>query len=219
VIRPAAVTDVTCSGATTADMTRPQRVTGGANPPQLRAVRSPDSLVTLTIGGNDIGFASIIETCASLSFSDPFGAPCEAHYTAGGTDQLAQAVKRTAPKVDATLRAIRARAPHARILLVGYPDILPNTGEGCWPAVPFAYGDVPYLRGVEKELDQMLAAAAASNGAAYVDTYSDSIGHDVCKPPKTRWVEGATPTSPAAPFHPNRMGELEMADQVLAALR
>jgi lysophospholipase L1-like esterase len=84
--------------------------------------------------------------------------------------------------------------------------------------VPIAHGDVPYLRGVELELNQMLADEAAANGAAYVNTYTDSIGHDVCQAPGVRWVEGLAPTSPAAPFHPNALGEQAMARQVLGAL-
>ena len=124
----------------------------------------------------------------------------------------------TATKVDADLRDIHADAPHARVLLFGYPAILPNTGTGCWPLVPVAFGDVPYLRGVEKELNAMLATVAAANGASYVNTYRPSIGHDACSSAGTRWVEGLVPTSPAAPFHPNARGERGMARQVLTAL-
>lgn len=58
------------------------------------------------------------------------------------------------------LQGIQTRAPDARVLLVGYPDILPVTGHGCWPLVPFAFGDVPYLRGIEVDLNQMLARTA-----------------------------------------------------------
>ncbi len=101
------------------------------------------------------------------------------------------------------------------MLLVGYPAILPNSGDGCWPVVPIAYGDVPYLRGVEKELNAMLATEAAANKATFVDTYTASIGHDACESPGAKWVEGLVPTSPAAPFHPNARGERGMATQVL----
>jgi hypothetical protein len=85
--------------------------------------------------------------------------------------------------------------------------------------VPFAFGDVPYLRGIEIDANQMLARTAAANGAAYVDTYSATIGHDACSGESQRDVEGLIPASPAYPFHPNRRGQLVMARQVLAALR
>ena len=153
-----------------------------------------------------------------LSFTNPFGAPCKGHYTSGGTDRLARAVAQTGPKVAAVLRKIHQRAPSARVLLVGYPVILPSTGNGCWPLVPFAFGDVPYLRGIELKLNHLLASEAAAHGATYVDTYTDSIGHDMCQPPGTKWVEGIVPTSPAAPVHPNALEEKAMARQVLAVL-
>jgi len=214
----ASFNDVSCRGATTANMTHAQSVPLGTNPPEDSALSASTTLVTLQIGGNDIGFISIIEHCATLSLTDPFGSPCKDHYTSGGTDQLRAAISAAAPKVAADLRGIHADAPNARVLLVGYPVILPNSGGGCWPLVPIAYGDVPYLRGVEKALNSMLAAEAAANNATFVDTYTASIGHDACQAPGTKWVEGLIPTSLAAPFHPNRLGEQEMAQQVLAAL-
>jgi len=211
--------DATCTSATTTSMTQPEPVPHGTNPPQFNALAVGDSVVTLTIGGDDMGFASVLQTCAALSLTDLFGDPCQRHYTAGGTDRLAAAIEATAPKVAAVLRGIHARAARARILLVGYPDILPSQGDGCWPEVPFAFGDVPYLRGVEVGLNQMLASTAAANGATFVDTYTATIGHDACQSPAVKDVEGLIPTSLAYPFHPNRRGEQVIAARVLAALR
>ena len=83
--------------------------------------------------------------------------------------------------------------------------------------MPIAHGDVSYLRGIELRLKKMLATEAAANGATYVDTYTASTGHDACQPAGRKWVEGLVPTSPAAPFHPNALGEKGMAGQVIAA--
>jgi lysophospholipase L1-like esterase len=214
----ASFTDVSCQGADTSNMTHSESVPLGSNPPQDNALSSSTTLVTLQIGGNDINFSNIIINCTTLSITDPFGAPCKKHYTTGGKDRLKEAIEATAPKVAADLRGIHADAPNARVLLVGYPVILPNSGDGCWPVVPIAFGDVPYLRGVEQELNAMLATEAAANNATFVDTYTASIGHDACQAPGVKWVEGLIPTSPAAPFHPNALGEKSMAKQVLAAL-
>ncbi|HZU54297.1 MAG TPA: SGNH/GDSL hydrolase family protein [Actinocrinis sp.] len=211
--------DVSCGAATTDDMTQSQ-ADGPivVNGPQLDAVTSDDGLVTLGIGGNDIGFISIIATCAGESLTNPFGSPCTAHYTAGGTDQLAAAIDATAPKVGAVLQAIHQRAPYAKVLVVGYPDILPEYSNGCWPLEPIAYGDVSYLRSTEKRLNSMLAEEAAANNAQYVDTYTSTIGHDVCQAPGTKWIEGLVPLAPAAPFHPNAQGEAAMARALEADL-
>jgi lysophospholipase L1-like esterase len=210
--------DATCTGATTASMTQSESVALGTNQPQFDALAADDSVVTLTIGGDDIGFLGILETCAKLSLTDVSGNPCQRHYQAGGTDQLVAAINAAAPEVAAVLQEIKARAPDARVLLVGYPDILPTTGDGCYPLVPFAHGDVPYLRGIEVDLNQMLAAAAAANGVTFVDTYQATIGHDACTGASTKDVESLVPTSLAYPFHPNQRGEQVMAEQVVAAL-
>jgi hypothetical protein len=217
-LRIARYVDATCTGASTKSMTEPEPVALGTNAPQFGSLASGDSVVTLTIGGDDIGFLGILETCAKLSLTGLFGDPCERHYTAGGTDHLMAAINATAPKVAAVLRGVHARAPHARVLLVGYPDILPSTGHGCWPEVPFAFGDVPYLRGLEIDFNLMLASVAVANGATFVDTYQATIGHDACQRPGVKDIEGLIPTSLAYPFHPNARGERVIAGQVLAAL-
>ncbi|KOV65477.1 SGNH/GDSL hydrolase family protein [Streptomyces sp. MMG1121] len=211
---PRAFTDVSCAGATTAEMWQAQ----GTNKPQLDAVGRDTDLVTVQIGGNDVGFGPIIGTCARLAAQDPTGNPCERSYQTAGHDQLALAVARTAPKVDRVLRAVRARAPHARVVVVGYPDLLPDDGTGCFPQVPFAQGDFPYLRDTEKRLNLMLRLVAAVNRAEYVDTYGPTVGHDMCKSPADRWIEPLQPASPAAPAHPNARGEQAMARAVLDRL-
>jgi len=218
VIGASSFTDISCSGATTVNMTQPQPVTLGTNPPQLSALSASTTVVTLGIGGNDIGFSSIISTCTRMSVTDPLGDPCADHYTAGGTDQIAAAISATGPKVATVLTEIHADSPNARVFVVGYPDLLPNTGDGCFPIQPIAFGDVPFLRGEEKNLNHMLSNEAAANAAVYVDTYTPTIGHDSCTPPGTRWIEGEVPASLAAPWHPNALGEKAMATAVEKAI-
>ncbi|PZS23397.1 MAG: GDSL family lipase [Pseudonocardiales bacterium] len=204
-------TDVSCSGAKTVNMTAPQVVPLlGVNPPQFDALLPDTDLVTLTISGDDIGFTEIIFTCARLSVTDPFGNPCRREATAGGGDFYAQRIAAAAPKVARVLAGIHERSPRATVLLVGYLRILPPA-VGCYPVFPAARGDVPYLDGLEQQLNTMLADQAFSHGAAFVDSYQGSLGHDVCKLPGQKWVEGTAPTSPAAPVHPNAIGMQQVA--------
>jgi len=214
----ASLTNVACPSAGVADMTAAQRTGLGTNPPQLNALAPDDSLVVLTLGGDDIGFMNVLDECLELSFTDPWGSPCRAHYTSGGTDQLAALVKAEAPRITAVLSDIAARAPQARIVVVGYPDMFP-LGGGCWPAVPITDGDIGYLRGIELQLNAMLAADAEAAGATFVNTYTPTIGHDFCQPETIRDVEGLLPGSLALPFHPNARGQAAIAAAVLAALR
>jgi lysophospholipase L1-like esterase len=215
-----ALTDRSCSGATTADMTQPQLTSAGTNPPQESALASTDKVVTLGIGGNDIDFTGILENCAAVTPYGPtrVGWTCASHYTAGGTDHISAAIHALAPRVAAVLGDIHRLAPAALVFVVGYPAILPSHGTGCWPQMPFTYADVPYLRAKEVQLNSTLAQVAAVNGARYVDTYTGSTSHSACTPEGTRWIEPFVPASPAAPVHPNGAGEAAMAGFVTAAL-
>jgi hypothetical protein len=206
--------DVSCSGAKTTNMTAPQSTDAGTNPPQFNALTADTHVVSLQIGGNDIGFTEILENCATVN---PFGSPCRNKYTAGGVDQIHQRIVETAPKVAAAIQGIHQRSPGARVLVVNYAAILPATGSGCWPQVPFAFNDVPYLRAKEIELNSMLAQQASANGAQLVDDYTTSLGKDACKSASVRWVEPLVPANAAAPFHPNARGEAGVAVPVAAA--
>ncbi|MGH9011246.1 MAG: SGNH/GDSL hydrolase family protein [Acidimicrobiia bacterium] len=211
-------TDVSCGSATTAHMAEAQPLPDGLiNGPQLDALSPEVDLVTLGIGGNDIGFGEIIAACVARSVLLPVGAPCRQHYTRQG-DELGARIEATAPKLATVLAGIRERAPAARILVVGYPVILPAAGPGCWPLMPIAVGDVAWLRTVQGRLNAMLAEQAAAAGATFVDTYASSVGHDVCRLPGAKWVEGVVPTAPASPVHPNALGMANSAAQVLQAV-
>jgi lysophospholipase L1-like esterase len=209
--------DPSCSGAETEDMENPQNVDpDGPNPPQFDSLNDQTQIVTLQIGGNDIGFSEISGNCTSTTNE---GTPCQDRYVVNGRDEISERIKATAPLVDAVLDGIRARSPHARAFVVNYAAILPDEGPGCWPQIPITDGDVPYVRAKQKELNAMLAAQAAANRAKLIDWYTASIGHDACKPPVIRWVEPAVPVNAAAPLHPNLGGMIGASELLTAALR
>lgn len=212
-LRALAFTDAACGSAGVADLTRPQKTATGVNPPQLDALGPDDSLVMLTLGGDDFGFTRVLDACMGLSFRDPDGSPCQSRYQARLPGQIAA----EKPKMTAALSAIHRKAPRARVLLLGYPDLFPQR-DGCWPAVPFTTGDVAFLRSSEVMLNTMLADAATATGTTYVDTYGATIGHDMCQDSKVKDVEGLIPTSTAWSFHPNARGQAVMAARVLATL-
>lgn len=213
--------DVSCSGATTADMTVPQTTSLGTNPPQLNALSSSTSVVSLGIGGNDISFSEILANCIALTPWGPtkVGPNCKSYYDPGGHDLLAAEINAVAPKVGAVLTRVHHRSSGARVFVEGYPAILPSTGTGCWPQMPLTVTDVPYLRSVEVALNAMLAREAAANKATFVDTYGGSTAHSACTPETVRWVEPVIPSSLAYPVHPNAMGEAALAGFLIPAMR
>jgi len=224
------LTDVSCGGATTDHMTKPQQTADGTNPPQLEGVKPGTNVVTLGIGGNDIGFSEIVDNCTAATPNGPTASGeqyCKDHYVQNGQDELANRIDRTQPKVEAVLDAIHKKAPAAQVYVVDYPAVLPTkkvtpeTNLQCWPEMPVTYADIPYLRKTQERLNAMLASAAAESGASFVATYPNSVDHNACVEPetgRTRYIEPMVPTRPAAPVHPNAAGEEYMSDVVSAAI-
>lgn len=208
--------DPSCSGARTVHMTESQSVEFGSNPPQFNSLDAETKVVSISISGNDIGFSEVAQSCITLN---PFSHPCLDKYNSGGKDQLAERITATAPKVAAVLAGIKERAPLAKVLVLNYPAIFPETGFGCWPQMPIGFLDVPYLRSTEQKLNAMLATQASAHGATLVNWYKASIGHDACKGSSTRWVEPLLPGELAAPIHPNKAGMQGAANLVITAAK
>ena len=208
--------DVTCSGATTRDLTRVQPTFGDARiPPQLRSVTASTDLVTIGIGGNDLGlFGTLVQTCTSLRASDPDGSPCARRLAERGPD-LAAATRLISARVTRGLRAIRSKAPRATVLLVGYLRLVPDRGS-C-DLLPLAEGDYAEGRRISRVLDRALEQAARRADVRFVDMYAASRGHDICS--ADPWVNGqVTDRQRALAYHPFAAGMRADADQVLRAL-
>lgn len=214
--------DLSCSGATIGDLTTPQSTDDGTNPAQLTALSPETRLVTVGIGGNDIGFAPMIKRCVAMGalyeltaeFA-PGDAPCARRYG----DDVQEKTEAAGERLARTLGEIGRRAPEARVYVVGYPEILPSDGAECRREMTLAPGDVTFLRNQEQRLNTELRKRAKAAGMGYVDTYKPSEGRDACSTEGTRWIEPLLPKSPAAAMHPNERGERGMADAVLREVR
>lgn len=210
----ATLRDVTCGGADTGDYRAAQYP--GVAPPQLAALRADTQLVTMTIGGNDSGvFVGAITRCGSEGLRTlGQGNPCERRYGSSFEDTIRTT---TYPALVQALQDVRAAAPQARVAILGYPWIVPASGR-CFPQLPIARGDVPYLRSLQATLNDAVSRAAAATGATYVDLSAVSEGRDACKSLGVRWVEPVLGTTNAVVVHPNARGERGMADRTMAVL-
>jgi lysophospholipase L1-like esterase len=183
--KASAVTSFTfaaCSGATTSD------VLSG----QLSALSSSTTLVSLTIGGNDVGFSSVMETC----FFGSAGS-CQGAVAAG--EKTAQT---TLPgRLDAVLAGIHAHAPDAKVVVLGYPDFYDTSASSC-PGLSGA--DHQALDAGINQLDRVLQAAAARGGAAFADVRSRFSGHELCD--NAGWLNSITwPVGNS--YHPTATGQ------------
>jgi lysophospholipase L1-like esterase len=225
------LTDVTCSGASTKHMWETHGVSpeeqfaeyGGAlgydgppgNPPQLDALTAQTDIVTLQIGGNDIGFGGLATTCGEGALAGP--GCSEAVAAEHPFEQIAA----TAPKIAAVLEEIHRRAPSAAIYVLGYSAIFKIGPTARCEAMAVGEEDAQYLRSIQEALNSMIQSVADepersySAATTYVDVYGPSAGHTACDLPVLRWVEPIVPVNAAAPVHPNLGGMTAIKDILL----
>lgn len=200
-----ALTDVTCGGATTA------HVLGAWNelPPQLDAVTADTELVTVTIGGNDIGYVGYLlgESCkvrgpikmpggGEMPCFDP-KVPGDAEYRKLETDMRALA------------DGVKARAPRARLVFVQYFPMVPNT---LCDAVPLSPQAAETARDIGRNLARITAKVAEESGAIVLPVDTIDEAHMPCG--SDPWVTGqAADFKPgdAFPWHPTRSGHAAIA--------
>jgi lysophospholipase L1-like esterase len=177
-------TDVACSGATTGD------VLNG----QVSALGSSTTEVSITIGGNDAGFASTMETCVLQGTDACLGAVSSAESFARNTlpGRLAQ-----------TYGAIRAKAPNAHVVVIDYPHLYQVPGD-CL----FGISDTSRsaIDGAADILDGVIGKAAANAGFKFADVRAAfDAGHEICGG-STQWLHSTTlPVSES--YHPTAAGQ------------
>ncbi|NUT48644.1 MAG: SGNH/GDSL hydrolase family protein [Saccharothrix sp.] len=169
---------VACGGATTQSMTD-----------QFAALDAGTDLVSITIGGNDVGFANTMITCVTGSDSSCVSA----------VDNGIAAARTTLPgRLDATYATIRNRAPNATVVVLGYPRLVEPDGT-CMSATK----RTALNRGAD-ELHTVIADRAAAAGVHYVDARAHFAGHGACG--RSPWINQFSLFRLAESFHPNATG-------------
>jgi lysophospholipase L1-like esterase len=180
---PASFTSVACSGATTSDVLSSQ----------VPALSSGTTLVSITIGGNDVGFSSVMKTCVLDSTASCLSAVSAAE------NQVAT----TLPgKLDTTLQTIRRDAPSARVVVLDYPELYDLSDSYICPGLSTA--DRSALNQGADELDSALSAAAASNGDVFADVRGSFAGHEICD--VGSWLHSVT-IPLGSSYHPTPSGQ------------
>lgn len=174
----------------------------GSDVDDVRATQLPATagaqLVTMTVGGNDIGFSDVVTRCTAFTSN----ATC--------TNAVNAAVARIpAMRADlvALLREIRANASNATIVLLGYPHLY-ATGSTCGFGQPNQAKRVAMFNGGQLLNDALKGAVADTGdaGTRWVDVRAAFAGHDICASSSQRWINGLVLFNPAESYHPNRAG-------------
>ena len=181
---PATFTSAACSGATTADVLSSQ----------VSALSASTTLVSITIGGNDAGFSSVMETCALSLTSTCLNAVAKAE--AFVASQLPALLAKT-------LTTIRADAPSAAVVVLGYPDLYDLSKSGT--CIGLSTKDRTALNGGADALDQAMHAAAEANGDTFADVRGQFAGHEICD--SGSWLNSVDIFAISSSYHPNASGQ------------
>ncbi|MGY2876039.1 hypothetical protein ACVW00_003229 [Marmoricola sp. URHA0025 HA25] len=208
--------DRSCAGATTAELEKAQTYRfAHLNDPQLEAVDRHSTLVTVGIGLNN----GLISTGLLLGCLEVDGAPtaaCEQYlsYPESAVDEQLDAA---AGQVRQALETIAHKAPRARIVLVGYPRLVPDEGS-CPDRLPVPDAQVARMREAMRYANDAWRKAAQDAGASYVDMYTPSQGHDICS--ADPWISDARGVAGKAnPLHPFGSYEKAVADAVVKLVK
>ncbi|WP_285619118.1 SGNH/GDSL hydrolase family protein [Kineosporia sp. NBRC 101677] len=196
---------VACSGVTI-----PGLLAGSKGEPgQLaRLAATPDvSLVTLSVGGNDVGVGKILTSCLPA---------------AGCQEALAQATRALAAMttplpehggislLERTFRAVHEAAPHAHLAVTGYPMLFPpNDPQAC---APLGKPATDLINAITLELNRRTELIAQKvPGTTFVDLVEPFAGHAACEQvPARRWLTYVDPVNPTYSLHPNARGQAEI---------
>ena len=193
------LTDVTCGAATIPNVVDTAQ---GANPPQLQSVTPDTKLVTVSVGGNDIGYNGTAVVCG-----DP-ATVC----TAPASVQANLAALPTA--LTSMIDKVHAAAPSAIIVFVTYPREVP---DGNCPALGFTDEEAAIVRSMGAELESVFVKVVKAEDVVFVDPYVAPGDHTGCAAPDQRWTAGHVADDGFA-YHPTALGHEVMAKMIADAL-
>ncbi|NED22480.1 SGNH/GDSL hydrolase family protein [Streptomyces sp. SID9913] len=179
---PSSFDFMACSGARTGD------VLSG----QLGPLGATTSLVSISIGGNDAGFADVMTTCVLQSDSTCLSRIATAKAY----------VDSTLPgKLDSVYTAIRTRAPNAHVVVLGYPRFY-RLGTTC---IGLSETKRKAINGAADHLATALAQRAAAHGFTFGDVRTTFTGHEICS--GNSWLHSVDWLNIGNSYHPKAAGQ------------
>ena len=173
---------VACSGATTDDVINNQ----------ISAVNSSTTIITISVGGNDLEFGKIVSDCVQFD--------CNARLTS----TRSSAESTLTPKLNAVYAAIKGRmAPGARVVVVGYPRLFSTAS--CFGTLGITTSERSNGNLLSDEIDRITGLRAAAYGFTYKSATTAFTGHAVCS--TSAWINGLNLFNSGESFHPTRAGQ------------
>jgi lysophospholipase L1-like esterase len=188
--RSLTLTFAACSGAKTSDVLNNQ----------LGSLNSSTGYVTISVGGNDAGFAKVIEKCAY-----PWPWTCW-----GDIETAEKFMREKLPGLlDNVYNQIRSRATAAKVVVVGYPRLF--NGQECNTLARISKGEQERLNQAADVMSSVISGRASAHGFPYVDPRTPFSSHEICS--SSEWLNGLSePISES--YHPNVEGQKEYTREV-----
>lgn len=184
--RTASFVFAACSGATTDDVLASQ----------IPALHGGTELVTITIGGNDVGFGPVLTTCTFAPSDD---------ICVGAVDAAEAFARSELPnRLARAYAAIRQAAPRAQVIVLGYPrlfDLAPSCGD---PLAPNLTRRGKLNEGSDVLNTVILKAVNQQPGFSFVDVRGRFADHGVCS--ADPWINGPSVPPSVGRYHPNQTG-------------
>lgn len=201
--------DMTCSGSVTKHL-----LTGGQyfQDAQIRTIGPKTQLVTITVGGNDIGFVRDLYLLSTRKSDTSLGWMVRKLWS-GPPDANARNYGELKRDLTALIRTIRKRSPAAQVVVATYPTVLPPSGT-CG-GLGLSEDEAAVMRQVENQLSAVTREAAKSGGAIIVDMNALGAEHNACS--AVPWTKGKGVIT-RSPFHPTWGGAQATAEAIAAAI-
>jgi len=172
-------------------------------------------VMTIGIGGNDIGFASILTACVEPHIGNN---TCYASYE--DRKELTDLIDRTYSKWVSMYRQLQNTAPNTRIYAIGYPQIAAVDGD-CGVNVHLNASELQFAHDLIDYLNSVIQKAATDSGVTYVDISHALDGHRLCEATGASVaVNGLTAGNDKfhvlgdESYHPNALGH-ELIEQAI----
>jgi hypothetical protein len=191
---PASYVSEACYGATTGDVISSQ----------LSALSGATTLVSVTAGGDNVGFSSVMETCVLLPTS----------FCVSAVDSAEAEAEADLPgDLDTMLADITADAPNAKVVVVGYPEFYDlSKSSDC---VGLSNTDRTDLNAGAALLDSLLQAAAGRYGDVFADVRPDFAGHQICD--SDSYMNSVDWSDLGFSYHPNAAGQADAYEPTFSA--
>lgn len=204
------IVDMSCSGSITRDVLIGGQYFQGA---QIRTLSRRTRLVTITVGGNDVGFIRDLMLLASRDSDSAMGWMVRKLWD--GPPALSDHnFPKLQNELESLIRTIRGRSPDAKVVVITYPAVLP--ARGTCQRLGLTASDADLMRHVQDKLAEVTRFVAKQRSAIVVDMHALGADHNACS--ATPWTSGWGPIR-QAPFHPTLLGAQATADAIAAALQ